>query len=52
MADTNLTVSLTIDLPSGSTKVLEFSVGDPIMVGSGPPPTCASRTMTCPPCTA
>lgn len=35
MADTDLTVSLTIDLPDGSTKVLEFNVGDPIMVGSG-----------------
>lgn len=35
MATSELTVSLTIDLPNGSTRVLEFSVGDPIMVGSG-----------------
>lgn len=28
-------VSLTIDFPNGSTKVMEFTSGDPIMIGSG-----------------
>jgi predicted component of type VI protein secretion system len=28
-------VSLTIDFPDGSTKVMEFTSGDPIMIGSG-----------------
>lgn len=35
MANSETSVSLTIDQPDGSTKVVEFTAGDPIMVGSG-----------------
>ena len=35
MADTAPSISLTIQLANGSTKVLEFTTNDPIMVGSG-----------------
>jgi hypothetical protein len=35
MADTKPSISLTIQLANGSTKVLEFTTNDPIMVGSG-----------------
>jgi outer membrane biosynthesis protein TonB len=35
MADKTPSISLTIQLPDGSTKVLEFNTADPIMVGSG-----------------
>ncbi len=35
MADKTPSISLTIQLADGSTKVLEFNTADPIMVGSG-----------------
>lgn len=35
MAPQSKSVSLTIDLPDGTTEVLEFTAEDPIMVGSG-----------------
>lgn len=35
MAENKTSISLTINLPDGATKVLEFNTGDPIMVGSG-----------------
>jgi len=35
MAENKPSISLTIKLPDGSTKVLEFTTSDPIMVGSG-----------------
>ncbi len=35
MADTAPSISLTIQMPNGSTKVMEFNTHDPIMVGSG-----------------
>jgi hypothetical protein len=35
MAETAPSISLTIQLASGATKVLEFNTNDPIMVGSG-----------------
>jgi hypothetical protein len=35
MAENKPSISLTINLPDGSTKVLEFNTSDPIMVGSG-----------------
>lgn len=35
MAENKTSISLTINLPDGATKVLEFNSGDPIMVGSG-----------------
>ncbi len=35
MATINPSISLTIQLANGSTKVLEFTTSDPIMVGSG-----------------
>jgi len=35
MAETKPSISLTIQLKDGSTKVLEFNTADPIMVGSG-----------------
>lgn len=35
MTENKTSISLTINLPDGATKVLEFNSGDPIMVGSG-----------------
>ncbi|MCP4499456.1 MAG: FHA domain-containing protein [Deltaproteobacteria bacterium] len=35
MSDTEITISLTIDLPDGNTRVMEFEADEPIMVGSG-----------------
>jgi len=35
MSDSEITISLTIDLPDGSTRVMEFEADEPIMVGSG-----------------
>lgn len=35
MTDSDVTISLTIDLPDGSTRVMEFTADDPIMIGSG-----------------
>ncbi|OGQ24722.1 MAG: hypothetical protein A2138_07975 [Deltaproteobacteria bacterium RBG_16_71_12] len=35
MTEKQTSISLTINLPDGATKVLEFNSGDPIMVGSG-----------------
>ena len=35
MAENKPSISLTIKLPDGSTKVMEFTTSDPIMVGSG-----------------